>query len=237
VLPDYDLVIIEPGFLRIPGADFGRARELLQLPSIEFFGFHPDLCYLYHEGRPVTGGAIEAYHSMIAFCAHQKGYDLAYTEQLFKEDFYRDCGFHEYYDEEKAGLIRNYNEYGFDLMKYFLRWSKLGAFMHTSNHPKIHCLLDIAKLIFEEKGIPIFDGNFIPQDNLISGPCFPVYPEIGSALGVPGSYLFKRSLEFRLLRLHEFLSRSFAFYDGYQRGSIKVGHKFQDSFDVVNRII
>jgi hypothetical protein len=39
MLPAYDLVIIEPGFLRIPGADFGRAREILQLPSMSFLGF------------------------------------------------------------------------------------------------------------------------------------------------------------------------------------------------------
>ncbi len=93
--------------------------------------------------------------------------------------------------------------------------------MYTVNHPKIRVLFDIAKVFLESLSIKTVSAGILPLDNLVNGPCWPVYPEIGEHYGVGGTYLFKVPGQYYVMSLQEFVKKSLELYSSHPAGAIR----------------
>lgn len=183
-----------------------------RVPTISFSAYHPDICYLRDQGASLKG-PLGDYHSLIAYAAYRKGLSVQNAAKLFRSSIYEQLGYYDRWDQAKNQLLETFAKAEFDLAASFPNWSRNSAFMYSTNHVHVRCLLDVAKAILKRAGKASVYEDTMPHDNLANGPIFPIYPEIGARLGVHGSYLFKLGGQYRFIRLDEFLSRSFELYE------------------------
>ena len=108
--------------------------------------------------------------------------------------------------------------------------------MHSINHPRIHVLYDIASNLLAAQGKKPIEG-VIPHDNLMLGAVFAVYPEIGEALGVHGSYLFKNVGNYTPIELADFVAGCFGNYEKFPRGTIQPHPEFRRQVDYIATLI
>ncbi|WP_267549329.1 WcbI family polysaccharide biosynthesis putative acetyltransferase [Rhizobium rhizogenes] len=233
-VPTYSRMIIHPYFQRLD-FDFSLAQNLTLLPSISFDAYHPDLCYA-HSGAEVDG-PMSVYHSTIVLAAYHIGLSIEATRKLFRRDVFEKCGFFDRWEASRSRLLRDFSEVGLDISSAFRRWSRTESFMYSLNHPKVQCLYDLARMFMQHLGVETREGRVLPPDNLVNGPCYPIYPEIGETLGVNGSYLFKVAGEYRLISLEKFIELSFATYASHPAGSIVAAPQFRKSYDKVKAAI
>ncbi|MCZ3379306.1 MULTISPECIES: WcbI family polysaccharide biosynthesis putative acetyltransferase [Rhizobium] len=233
-LSQYFRVIIHPQF-RDMDFDFGSAQNLDFIPSINFDAYHPDICYAFSDG-PLEG-PMGSYHSMIVLASYEAGLSVEATRKLFRRDIFEACGFFTRWEQERTQLFRHFSEHGLDISSSFVQWSRGEPFMYSVNHPKIRCIYDIARIFLRRLGVDTTDGEVLPADNLLNGPCYPVYPEIAETFGAGGSYLFKLPNEYRLISLEQFIEFSFAIYSRLPPRSILVEHAVRPRYDNVKAVI
>ncbi len=181
------------------------------MPHVWFQGYHPDICYLDTSG-PVTRGPIGPYHSVIAFSAYSLGLSAEQALSLFRGDVYSALGYFDAWGPAREGTLRDFDEHGYDLRPLLPAWVRQGPFMHSVNHPKIRVLMDLARMLLRKAGRSVHESDIVPQDNLVQGPVFAIYPEVGSRLGVAGSYVFKRGGTYRTKTLEQFVRECFELY-------------------------
>lgn len=236
IFGEFDRVLIGLGTEELPQADFTRAKRVDKVPELVFDAYHPDLTYITN-GDDFVSGPIGAYNSMIAFVAHRLGYSVAKTISLFNGRIYEACGYLESWAPARDNLIWYCNHLGYDVSQVVRHWGRNGAFMYSSNHPRIHVLYDIARLYLEREGYAPRISDVLPHDNLASSGAFAVYPEIGEALGVQGSYLFKRVNEYTQIGLEQFVEESFAAYDQHPSGALAAHGRSQPRFEQVAAVL
>jgi hypothetical protein len=222
-LGNYDRVLALPDVLETAGADFSTARKVDQIPGVLFRAYHPDLCYASSGDRMLTGPA-DAYHSMIAIAAYNRGLSVDATLQLFSAKSYEACGYMDLWRSECEALLAAFRAIDIDLTADLRRWGANKAFMYSINHIRIDCLYDIARAYLLREKVEVLDSDVMPPDNLVQGACFPVYPEIGELLGVEGSYTFKRMDAYRRFTLEEFVRGSFDLYSRLGVGNVVPDH-------------
>lgn len=208
---DFDQIVIAPRVKSVVGEEVSTSDRILWMPHVWFQGYHPDICYLGASG-PIARGAIGPYHSVIAFAAYALGLSVEQTLRLFREDVYSALGYFDAWGAAREGMLRDFDEHGYDLRPLLPAWVRQGPFMHSVNHPKIRVLMDLARMLLRKAGRPVHESDIVPQDNLVQGPVFPVYPEVASRLGAVGSYVFKRGATYRTKTLAEFVGESFEIY-------------------------
>jgi hypothetical protein len=235
ILPDYERVIIHQEFASIAEADFSGARTLDIMPSILFSGFHPDLCGAY-QGDALVNGPLGAYHSIIALAAYNAGLSVADTLARFTPKLFESAGYFDVWAAQRQQLLASFAEHGLEIGDLFRRWGRSESFMYSTNHPRIRCLFDIALRFLEVRSLPATEERLMPMDNLVQGACFPVYPVIGEALGIAGSYLFKVAGGYRYLTLEEFVHGSFAAYDA-AGGAITPDSSVVDRYAAVQQLL
>jgi hypothetical protein len=223
-LDSFDRVIVEPSVLRrdpvMAGIDPSR---LVQLPTLAFHGYHPDLTLLWSEGKALSGPNGSA-HSMIAYLAFETGIDERGAVALFREDVFDACGYFRQWEPGRARLLADFREYGFDLSAAFVEWSRRGPFMHSIIHPHVECLRDVAKLILARLGMEVLDTQMLPVDNLAAGEGSPVYPEIAVRLGIRGSYLFKLGKSYQVVELPQYVALAYDHYRDMPAATAHPGH-------------
>jgi hypothetical protein len=230
---EYDRVLVAPQLETDLGIDEQRCAELWRVPTISFRGYHPDLCYLLESRKPLKG-PMGDYHSLLAYAAFRCRFSEQQTLSLYCESTYRELGYFDCWDNARDALLANFRKHALPLDARFVQWSRNGPFMYSTNHPRIHCVRDVAISILERAGLDAAYRDALPHDNLANGPVFPIYPEIASALGVPGSLLFKRGGQYRFLRLPEFIEESFALY---RNREISIHPLYQRALDTALPIV
>lgn len=210
-LEKYDRILIAPGVERNLGLDLGNQEKVWRLPTFYFSGFHPDHCNLIADGG-MLGGPLSGNFSVLSFAAYQAGIDERRTVQLFREDVYERMGYLDQWDVLRSDFIDRFEKNGFGIASAFVNWSRKGVFAHVPSHPKVFCLRDIARSVLRRARIQENNSEILPHDNLANGVIFPVYPEIGSRIGVRGDYLFKAPRKYELFGLEEFIAESFRFF-------------------------
>ena len=147
---------------------------------------------------------------------------------MFCEETYRALGYFDYWCVAKRLLIVEGEYTGIPLERLIDKWSKHGCWMYSLNHPKLHTLADVSRIILAREGISTLPGveEFV-DDEMNRENVWPVYPEIGARLGLAGHYFFKRStpFEFRdmpvpMMTLAQFIDESFEVYSKYDRSEL-----------------
>jgi hypothetical protein len=208
-------------------ADYAKVRII---PKISFAAFHPDMDYVEDSDGSHILGPLGGYQSSIVFFCWKNMLTKAETLNMFCEKTYRTLGYFDYWWVAKRLLIEEGESTGIPLEHLIDKWSKQGCWMYSLNHPKLHTLADVARIILEREGINTLPGveEFV-DDEMNTENVWPVYPEIGARLGLPGHYFFKRStpFEFRdmpvpMMTLAQFIDESFEAYSKYDRSASAV---------------
>ncbi len=219
-LADYDRVIVHPDIAHLPAFDPAAARCVNYLPSLDFGAYHPDTGY-FAVDDVVVEGPMTAYQPMLAVAGHQAGLSLADTRALFRGPVFEACGYMARWQGERDLIVQRFRDHGVDVSDGIRRWGRERAFMYTVNHPRIEPLVDIACAFLSALGMETSRTDIVPYDNMVAGPCLPIYPEIAEALGVRGSHLFKPSGVYRYVTLDEVLAQTFALLDRHPPGSVQ----------------
>lgn len=233
---DYFRVVVSPEVEAFIPNGLPNAPNLTRVPALSFSGFHPDLSYVNGPAGAVRG-PLGNYHSLIAFAAYMKGLSFEDAVALFNAKFFEQCGYFDYWEPQKATVLNQFKTHGIDISDQFVRWGRYGSFMHSSDHPKIDVIYDVAKAFLVAGGVEVQDSEFRPYDGLRNGPCWPVYPEIGEVLGIEGSYNFKRDMVFRHTDLAGFVWESYAAYAEFDRAELSPAPPFKGMFDHVSGLI
>lgn len=212
-LERYERVLVARQVARAVGFDTGPLGDrLVEIPTIHFDGFHPDICDVSDGAGGPLRGPLGNYHSLLAVAGFLLGYDVDRTVGLFSARHFKPLGFMDQWDLAWAKVEARFARCGIPLGPSRSEWSRTGTFMHTVNHPRIHVLWDLARLVAARCGVGFTDDGVLPHDNLATAAVYPVYPDIASALGVQGSTRFKLEGEYQCIGLEEFVSRSFRAY-------------------------
>lgn len=233
---DYFRVVVSPEILNIEGADFSSAPNLTKIPSIYFSAYHPDCVYAVDGSGPLKG-PLDAYHSLIVIAAYRRGLSQQDAISLFRGDVFERCGYMDYWQPQRDRLISSFAQHGLNIEHEVRRWGRQQAFMHTIDHPKIHCLYDVARVIMRSMGVPCVEANIIPHDNLKAGSAWAVYPEIGELLGVEGSYRFKRFGRYNHMGLEELVAESYAIYEQAAPDTVEPNSFWSEAFGRVMEAI
>lgn len=209
-LRDYSRLVVNPAFVDLVTDDRDRDGRISLVPGCHFEGFHPDICVCLSEEEMLVG-RMGHYHSLIAIAAYSRGMTVRQTMALYNRRTYEDAGYFALWNSHRDMMIGSFAHHGIDIRASFLRWaSQRQAFMFSMNHPRIEVIYDIAHALLTSLGIAALTTDLRPPDNLVNGPCYPIFPEIAEERGVTGgSYLFKPMGEFRLDTLERFLTDSF----------------------------
>jgi len=174
---------------------------------------------------------------MLALAASELGMKADDAGALFRGDVYEACGYYQMWASERDAMVKSFAVRAIDISASIRRWGRHDAFMYTFNHPKLRCIYDIARAFLLSIEIEVTESRVFPMDNLAQGPYCPVYPEIGEALGVPGTYFFKPGNSYRCVDLADFLSASLDSYQKIPRGKISVQSAAQERYNRVKAVI
>jgi hypothetical protein len=215
-----------------------KLRHIRLIP-MAFNAFHPDICYLSYDNT-IPKGPMGDYHSKIIFACFINGINENFVARLFTSKVFRELSFFSYWEPATKHLNNSYKHVGFRADNYLPNWSRYDHFMHTPNHPSIRCIYDISKLFLSELNIQFENVSYehLPIiDNLLLGPAWPLYPEIGNKLGLKGNYIFKPDGSCITLSLNEMIHQSYECYRQLNPGLLKAHPIYTDSVNlVVNRI-
>lgn len=165
--------------------------QVLRVPVFQFLGFHPDLCYATCKRN---GDLIQHhYNSRIAIWAYNRSINVYDAVKLYNERVYNALGYFDCWDSCVSHSRKVFIDAGWtskDFDTFFLEAKRLGNFMHGVNHPNNIGLSIMAKLIAKKIDGSIEYINAVIPDTLTSD-IWPLYPEIGSSLGLSGSYSWR----------------------------------------------
>jgi len=197
LLEGHDHVFLQP-WIWTPAlaSRYARFRDKVVLyPAIGFMAYHPDLVpiVIRDSGAAFEDGPTIRCHSSLAFLGWKAGLGVADTVGLFRRDVFQRLGFFDFWQSSVAALLEEGRAAGLPLDSLIADWHRRGCFMYCHMHPKLFVIADIARRLLRRRGIPMLPGNPIDytHDYLANGVVWPVYPEIGEALGVAGNYMFK----------------------------------------------
>lgn len=202
--------------------------RLHEIPVVVFAAFHPDLVYVPDlsdpAGRRLIQSATGDYHSALVLFAYLEGLDPAAARRLFDADIYRALGYLDLWDSSAAALLEAGRLAGRDLSGDLMRWTRRGAFMHSTNHPRMFVAGDLARAALAGAGfVPLaVDLDATLPDEFIRQGTWPVYPALATHYGVTGSDVFltqgnRRRGRSRTMPLETFIAASFAAYRGHGR--------------------
>jgi hypothetical protein len=224
----HDKVFLQP-WIWTPALSsrYERFRDKVVLyPSIGFMAYHPDLVPLVvrKTGAAFEGGPTARCQSSLAYVGWKAGLSVDDTVALFRGETFRRLGFFEFWPSSVAALLEEGRAAGLPLEEMLQQWVKRGCFMHCHVHPKLFAVADIARTLLQRLGIATLpmDPMQFAHDYLANGVVWPVYPEIGEALGIPGSYMFKMAAptylpdwRVQVVGLRDLVERSFEAYAEY----------------------
>jgi hypothetical protein len=194
--------------------------RLVAVPRIFFNGFHPDAIYPSSssaERRNPLGNC----NSALLLAAWREELPPEAAIGLFRDEVFGELGFYEAFPVACEALLQECEAIGLDASPLIERWAAAGTFMYQPLHPHLPVLRDIAGALLERENLWSPANGPLPlvADELARNAIWPVYPEIGQRLGVPGDYLFrpkntsgKDRPDLAPMDLESFVERSYAVF-------------------------
>ena len=232
-LADYDIVFSQdfgPKILRdnaTSDALYADLPGVIRLPTVNFYGFHPDTIHLLDptKGYRYILGPAGVYHSALALFGHIKGFSVEQTEALFSHEAFAFVGYLDVWPSAIEEVLRAGQAAGMKLDSAVARWSRGRAFMYTPTHPRPQVMFDVARLAMGTAGLQAqaLDTDDYAVDDLSRDYILPVYPPLAELYGLAGSTVLKLA-HYRfshgvgeMLTLKDYIARSFAHYAGRRR--------------------
>lgn len=195
----------------------------VEVPTLEFDVFHPDLCTV--DGG---GAAVEKYTSRIAAWTYSKSLSPAKAAAYFNGTTFANLGYFSRWDHAVARMRRNFD--GTDLRgdfdRFYRRIKRTGQFMYTQTHPKPIVIAELAKLIAIKLGLDksVLDLE-VPAYDRHAHFIWPLYPEIARNLSLPtGGYAWTIDKEKVVKGLEAYLEYAYGTYKakGISPGNLSI---------------
>ncbi|MBN8890840.1 MAG: hypothetical protein BGP12_08740 [Rhodospirillales bacterium 70-18] len=225
------------GHLRAQVENPAYAGRMSYLPTIYFPCYHPDLIYASHRGIGLDS-PLGGYHSAIALACFLRGLSVADTVRMFNAKTYAAIGYFDGWDQSRDRLFAGFRSLGYPRLEdAFYRWCAEGCFMVSINHPRIRVLHSIAAEALRYIGIPVERRYAEVADNMLNGPIYPVYPEVGECYGVQGDYRFKLPGTNYTLGLEEFVALNFESYRELTPEAVTLDSPYREKVAAITRLL
>jgi len=198
----------------------GRADlPVLSAPRIYFSGFHPDVAFPSVNAAELPSLPMGNANSAILLAAFRDGLSEQEARSLFREDVFAELGYFDAYGFSVDALIDECSQCGFDAEPLLRRWVAAGPFVYVPLHPRLDVLDDIGRALLVNAGLKPLRPTKSVDDELSRNLIWPIYPEIGNRLGMPGDYIFRpKNLkassrpDLAPMGLEDFVGRTYAVY-------------------------
>ena len=216
-----DLVFTQPifshrfDFLKTSNLQsFGK--KVYIFPNIYTNLLHPDICYIgSYEDR--IQSPMGDYHSIIICKGFLEGKSINFVKDAFKYETFKSFNYFSSLYEATAGIIERNEEFYPEISILIDQVCKIsgGHFMYTLNHPTIDVLILVACDLMKRSKLKFNNGTLESikdhvVDHLYNNSYWPVYPEIGQKLHIPGDYNYRFGNND--LSLDEFIKGSYESY-------------------------
>ena len=186
------------------------------LPVLDFAGFQPDCVRIETPSGPLESPTGEL-HSRIAVIAYLAGCSLIETITFFNRLVFAKLGYLDAYATQTSRLAGSFSAQNFALAPLQAGWVSRGCFMHAPDRPKIHVLMDIARIALQAMNLTPADNPRQPvADPFALTESAPVFPDIAAAAGVPPEGAYRAAsvnTPARAIAMRDFIMRSFRLYD------------------------
>jgi hypothetical protein len=196
------------------------ALQVVRVPKIVFPAFHPDIIYAVDSEQRRIQCLNADYHSALCLWGWKNGLSPEHTIVLFSERTFYELGYLHTWDSSCLALQTRFKEARLDFSTFWRKVKRLGAFMYSSNHPKVEVICEVAKQIAVKLGAAesIYDEPI--QDLLtetLDAIRWPIYPPIAHQLGLKGSFQWKIRKD-KFLSLEQYVHSAFDSYERTLRG-------------------
>lgn len=232
----YDFALVLPEAHDLPMLSGVKLPPHIDVPAFMFGAYHPDCCYVFANGESVADGPIGPYHSMIALAAYKEELNSSEAARFYNVGVYEQAGYHVHWQPHRDHMVEIFAQAGIDIAAIFRKLSRGHSFMHTTDHPAIVVLVEIARAILRKLDRPTHDVVAPIVDNL-AVTSWPIYPEIGELLGVRGAYQFRFANTYRAVDLETYLLSAFATFGRWHKSELRVIPGIQRRLQLIRRII
>jgi hypothetical protein len=162
--------------------------QVISYPLIVFGAFHPDMCFVYRGS--LTSPIFPHYNSKIVAWSYANKVPIDQAATFFNESVFSLLGYFDAWNPEVSKLQLEFEKCNLDFQFFYWKVKRMGAFMHSFNHPKIQTIVALAKCITVKL---VGRSEFITDTSLeipdgLSHADWPIYPEIGERLSLRTSY-------------------------------------------------
>lgn len=227
-----DLWLLSPNNKVARAAAETHGKRVQLLPLVQFGAFQPDICYAWHRGTRVL--TTPHYNSAVVVWGWRSGLDAAETAALFRSETFEALGYFRAWEQGLRDLRRAFADAGLGhrLADWFLAVKRGGCFMHSINHPHVDAVVQLARVLATEAGLPLRrDVRPGEINDGLNGTMWPVYPDIADRLGLDGgSYSWKYLAQNRFVDgVHAFVEQAFAGYERQAIGRTDLEITYQDA--------
>ena len=218
------------------------AREkIVEIPSIHFGGFHPDVVYFATKKAPSVPLFFKKNPSIsaLALWGHLNRLPLEKTLSLYREEVFEALGYMDYFDVCCHAIVENFAQHHIDtgLIERFI--ASRSVFMYGPFHPRLEVTQSLCEGVCERLNLaPNF--KFEEMDHMFPDPlqqeyAWGCFPPLAARLGVPGSWMVRHHNEV-FLTLEHYLQVVYPFLDSIPRGVVQFFDKDKSRFEEFHKI-
>ena len=181
---------------------------------IYFDAFHPDACMLMQLGS----GEIftdQPLSSTVTAWAWLHGLRPDEVPGLFNKNVFAALGYFDRWAANVEHLRRTFAAAGWadEFDRFFLNIQRTGNFMHTFNHPKVHVLTSLAKMLAVRLGCgeSVWARDVNVQD-ILTVVTWPLYPDVADSYGLAGGSYQWRWYDAHQTSVQAFVETSYMAY-------------------------
>lgn len=194
----------------------GSSARLIVVPSLLFFGLHPDLALFPLDGGGDLQGIAGPYHSRIVVWGYLHGHPVDRIIADFDTGTYAALGYLDGWSRYVSWMRGLFEPTDIDFGTWYLNVVRRGAFMLTVNHPRLDAIVElsrgVARILDADPGLIAHDWTqMIPDGLLATAPVWPIYPGIAEHLDLPGAHVW-RLADGNLIGLADFVEQSLIAY-------------------------
>lgn len=155
--------------------------QVVSYPLIVFRAFHPDMAYAY---RGALANLISPpYNSKIVAWSYANKVSISQVVIFFNESVFSALGYFDIWNQEVSKLQLEFEKCNLDFQFFYWKVKRMGAFMHSFNHPKIQAIVALAKCITMKivgRNEAMTNTSLEIPDGLAHAD-WPIYPDIWRA--------------------------------------------------------
>jgi hypothetical protein len=218
-----------------------KKEMIVEIPSIHFGGFHPDVVYLSSKQAPakplfyLNNPTVSA----LALWAYINKLPLEKTLSLYSETIFEELGYMDYFDVACIAIRKNYENKKIDVSYIDRHLASRSVFMYGPLHPKFAVTLSLVYGLCEKlelkTSMPYENINNMYPDPLQNEYVWGCFPPIADKLGVPGSW-FIRHNNHTFPMIKNYLVDFYKFLDQFEQGTIQFLERDKSKFEKFHNI-